>query len=261
MTEATAVFGVFTALLIASAVELALPFRRPPAPAENRQSTNAALTVATILFNLLLNVGISSLLIWSANRAVGVFNAFYAPLLVEAAITVVIFDFAFYWTHVAMHKSPLLWRFHRIHHLDDMVDASTSFRQHPGEGLFRYASIGAVAIAIGASPAAFAAFRTLSAANAILEHADIKAPMAFARVMSWITSWPHFHKIHHSDDPAETDSNYGNLLTIWDRIFSTLTPVERATSVSYGLGHGKASDAFFGLIISPFRKNSGASIS
>ncbi|HNS87065.1 MAG TPA: sterol desaturase family protein [Parvularculaceae bacterium] len=256
MSELVPVVGIFSALVFASLVEGALPFRRAFAAPAGRRRANLILTIATIALNLLLNAGVASFLLSAANRGVGLFNNIAAPPYLETASTVIFLDLAFYISHVAMHKSPLLWRFHRIHHLDGMVDASTSFRQHPGEGLLRCVFIGGAAALIGASPAAFAVYRVLSAANAILEHANVTAPMPLARAMAWITSWPHYHKIHHSAAAPETDSNYGNLFTIWDRLFATHTPVERAPFVAYGLAAERQRESAVGLLIDPFRKRS-----
>ena len=89
--------------------------------------------------------------------------------------------------------------------------------------------------AIGPSPAAFVVYRAASAVNALLEHANLRAPLWLDRLLSLVTTWPHMHKVHHSRSPELTDTNYGNLLSIWDRLFGTYTPSHLGTQIVYGL--------------------------
>jgi sterol desaturase/sphingolipid hydroxylase (fatty acid hydroxylase superfamily) len=134
-----------------------------------------------------------------------------------------------------MHKVPSLWNYHLVHHSDPVVDVTTTIRQHPGEGVIRYAFMGAFAIALGASPEAFAVYRTWSAINGLLEHANVRVPVWLDRIIALVSTWPHMHKIHHSRVREETDTNYGNLFSFWDRIFSTFTPSSRGADIQYGL--------------------------
>jgi sterol desaturase/sphingolipid hydroxylase (fatty acid hydroxylase superfamily) len=154
-----------------------------------------------------------------------------------------------------MHRVPLLWRYHRVHHSDPMVDVTTTIRQHPGESVIRYVSLVAASLALGASPAAFAVYRGWSVLNGLLEHANIRVPPRFDRFMSLVTTWPNMHKIHHSRRPHETDTNYGNIFSIWDRVFLTFTPSHRGTSISYGLDefNDARSQTISGLLAMPFR--------
>jgi sterol desaturase/sphingolipid hydroxylase (fatty acid hydroxylase superfamily) len=165
-------------------------------------------------------------------------------------------DFAFYAVHVAMHRVPVLWRFHRVHHADPAVDVTTTIRQHPGEGLVRYAAMAACAIPLGVAPAAFAVYRAASALNGLLEHANVRAPAWLDRALALVTTWPHMHKVHHSRRVAETDTNYGNLLSLWDRAFGTYTASSRGTGIAYGLDgfDDPASQSTLGLLALPFRR-------
>lgn len=239
-------------MIFLSALEILVPFKDRRAGRNGRLRTNLTLTAITFGLNAVMNAVIVSVLAAGYTANFGLFSQ--ADFLGVSIAIMIALDFVFYVTHVAMHKSSALWRFHRVHHADTMVDATTAFRQHPVEGVFRYGAIGAAAALLGASPAVFAVYRLLSAVNAILEHANIAAPLWLDRLMSIVTSWPHFHKIHHSRDPQETDSNYGNLLSVWDRIFRTFTSVERARGVSYGLGSGEAlvADSVIGNLGGPF---------
>jgi sterol desaturase/sphingolipid hydroxylase (fatty acid hydroxylase superfamily) len=155
---------------------------------------------------------------------------------------------------VAMHRFPLLWRAHRVHHSDPALDVTTTVRQHPAESLFRYLVIAAVALPLGASPAAFAIYRLASAINAMLEHANFRLPPWLDAALSWVTSWPNAHKVHHSRRVEETNSNYGNLFMLWDRVFSTFKPAAHAAQIPFGLEGLDAAEqqTTRGLLAMPF---------
>ena len=132
-------------------------------------------------------------------------NTLGLPGAIQIIGGVLILDFSFgYAAHRLLHVFPVLWRFHRVHHSDEFVDATTAYRTHPVE-------------------------------RDGVEHANIRlwAPLDHAASLVWVT--PSVHKIHHSRARAQTNSNYGNLLTIYDRVFGTFTPSDRAPSVVYGL--------------------------
>ena len=229
MNDAAIPLALMAAL---SAAEALFPFRRE-AGCQGRIKVNFVLTVVTFSVNLILNAAILSIL--SVGRSAHFGLLLYVNSGLALAATIILLDLAAYGAHAAMHRSPNLWRFHRVHHTDTMVDVTTAFRQHPIEGLFRYGVLGSAGLLLGPDPAAFALYRLLSAVNAVFEHANINAPFWLARAMSTVTTWPYFHKIHHSRYPIETDTNYGNLLSIWDRVFGTITCVSRARFIVYGL--------------------------
>lgn len=122
-----------------------------------------------------------------------------------------------------------------MHHIDASVDATTAFRQHPIEGLVRFSFIAVTAWSLGAPPVAVAVYRLLGSLNAVVEHANVRVPSWFDRLLVWIWVTPHMHKIHHSRERTETDSNYANLFSFFDRLFRTYTPSSRGTSVKYGI--------------------------
>jgi sterol desaturase/sphingolipid hydroxylase (fatty acid hydroxylase superfamily) len=142
-----------------------------------------------------------------------------------------------------------------VHHCDPVVDVTTTIRQHPGEGIIRYAFMAVFAIGIGAGPAAFAVYRAWSAINGLLEHANIRVPAWLDELLSLVTTWPGVHKVHHSRLPEETDSNYGNIFSFWDRLFRTFTPASRGADVQHGIeGFDDApTQTIRGLLWLPFR--------
>ncbi len=251
-----ATIGVIVAAMLAvSLIETAIPLHARDTRNKNHLGPNLTLTLITFATNAVLNVALVITVVWLQSNRFGLLPLLALPPLAAAALAVVTLDFSFYVAHVAMHKIPAFWRFHRVHHCDPVVDVTTAIRQHPGEGLIRYAFIGAFAVALGPSPGAFAVYRAWSALNALLEHANLRAPLWLDRALSLVTTWPHMHKIHHSRISAETDTNYGNIFSWFDRLFSTFTPSSRGVNVVYGLDgfDDPATQTTAGLLAVPFR--------
>ena len=216
---------------------------------------NLALTFVTFATNLVWNAAVFGLVLWLETNDLGLLRWLAIPPLPAAILAVAALDFAFYAAHVSWHKIPALWRFHAVHHSDPALDVTTTIRQHPVEGVLRYAAIAAMALAIGPSPVAFAIYRGSSAINALLEHANLAAPRWLDRALSLVTTWPMLHKVHHSRLPEQTDTNYGNLFSFWDRLFGTYTPSERGRRIHYGLdGHDRPElQTTAALLAQPFR--------
>src|SRR5215467_7564152 len=135
-------------------------------------------------------------------------------------------DFLAYAAHLLLHKLALGWRFHRVHHSEPEVDVTTAFRQHPGETLWRslWQCIGMVFL--GLPFWVLPLYLSLSSLNALLEHANIKVDERFDRFLRLLVVTPNMHKIHHSRITRETDSNYSNVLSVWDRLFGTYKGLE-----------------------------------
>jgi sterol desaturase/sphingolipid hydroxylase (fatty acid hydroxylase superfamily) len=236
-------------------VESAIPLHARGRAGRAHVAPNLALTLITFATNAVMSAALVLALVWLQERDLGLLNAFVLPPLAATAAVLVALDLAFYVCHVAMHKWPGLWRFHAVHHSDPELDVTTTIRQHPGEGLIRYAFIAAFALPLGASPAAFAAYRIAVALVGLLEHANLRVPMALDRALVLVTTWPYMHKLHHSRAREQTDSNYGNLFSFWDRLFGTYTPSHLGVGVRYGLDglDDPATQSTLGLLGLPFR--------
>lgn len=208
---------------------------RPRPDDRRRIALNVGLTLTAFALNLLLfGTGLFAVN-WLNQQGFGLAQRLSLPLVVSVAASIVLLDFATWTLHWAMHKTPTLWRMHRLHHGDTFLDVTTTLRQHPGETLARTAVTLGVGALLGAPVAAIAIYRTLSVLNGVFEHANLRLPRALDRLLArvWIT--PDLHKMHHSNIPAETDSNYGNLLSLFDRQFGTYTCGSGTGSVVYGL--------------------------
>jgi len=223
---------------------------------------NLALALLTFATNLLWNAGVIALIVWLEARGLGLLRWLALPPLPAAVLAVLALDFSFYAAHVSWHAFPCLWRFHAVHHCDPALDVTTTIRQHPVEGVLRYAAIALMVLVTGPSLGAFAVYRTASAVNALFEHANIAAPRWLDRALSLVTTWPHLHKVHHSRIAAQTDTNYGNLFSWWDRLFGTFTPSHRGVDIRYGLDDFDRPEiqTTTGLLALPFRMRGGQPI-
>ncbi|HKG59332.1 MAG TPA: sterol desaturase family protein, partial [Pyrinomonadaceae bacterium] len=153
-----------------------------------------------------------------------------------------------------LHKSWLGWQFHRVHHSEKSVDVTTAFRQHPGETVWRLLwQLAAIAV-FGIPLWIVVIYLSLSALNAQLEHANIRLNGTLDRFLRLLFVTPHMHKVHHSRDQKETDSNYSNIFSLWDKIFGTYTSATDFRQLSYGLDgfDGKERQTLGGLLKMPF---------
>ena len=253
LTSVAIILSVMAAVAI---LEVAVPLFARPTTLTGRRRANLAMTIQVLLFAYLLTstVAVAALLLPLASP--GLMAAAGLPAAPRFLLGIVALDFAYgYVAHWAMHVSPALWKYHRVHHSDEFVDVTTSYRTHPVEVAWRHGFLFATVWVLGVPVAAVLVFRVLSAVNGIFEHANIRVVPALDSVLSRVWVTPNMHKIHHSRAQAETDSNYGNLLTLHDRGFGTFVPTERACSVVYGLDDVDAAEirSFGALLAMPWR--------
>lgn len=215
----TAFFGILAAMMV---WELAAPRRRLELPRVIRWSNNLALVVVdTAILRLafpVLAVGLAGL---AEAKGWGLFNVLDLPLWVEVIAAVLILDLAIYLQHILFHAVPGLWRLHRMHHADLDFDATTGLRFHPVEILLSMAIKLAVVGAIGAPPVAVLAFEVILNATSLFNHGNVRLPPAVDRVLRLVLVTPDMHRVHHSSDPRETNSNFGFSVPWWDRLLGT----------------------------------------
>ncbi len=126
-----------------------------------------------------------------------------------------------YASHLVHHKVPLLWRLHAVHHADPDPDVTSQLRHHPLEAVVGAAAFGLLVLVLGLSPGEVGLFLVIGWTVQCLAHANLALPRWLARPMAWVVVTPEFHAVHHHRDLPWTDSNYGGVLTLWDRIFGT----------------------------------------
>ena len=248
---------IASVMAFAALLETAVPFFAAREWTRGRRAANLGLTAVVFLLNWLLASLAAIAALGLSIRSAGLFGGVPLPSVIQIVVGVVVLDFSTgYLAHRIMHMWPAMWRFHRVHHSDDFVDVTTTYRTHPVETVWRFLFAIVPVWLLGVPAAAVVIQRLLQASNGVLEHSNIRlwAPIDHVLSLVWVT--PNVHKIHHSRQFAETNSNYGNILTIYDRVLGTYTPAERAYSVIYGLDDADPirSTSFSGLLSMPFRK-------
>lgn len=214
-----AYFGAFALICLC---ELLVCRRSLAAPMHARWLVNIALAVINtlVLRGLFSMLGVAVAVV-VRQQGMGLFNYGYTPPALAIAVSILGMDLAFFGWHWLAHQVPLFWRFHRIHHSDIDVDLTTDLRHHPVEAFLSTAVLILATAILGAPPFGVFLFVLLQSIVSLWEHANIRIPAVVDRVVRWVLVTPDMHRIHHSADKAETDSNYTMLFSFWDRLFGT----------------------------------------
>ncbi|WP_179344032.1 sterol desaturase family protein [Winogradskyella ursingii] len=192
------------------------------------------------LTTILVNFGLAFLLLgtsdWVKENDFGIINWLPTmPLWLYALIGVLLLDFfGAYLAHYVEHKVKPLWMVHLVHHTDHNVDTTTGNRHHPLESVVRFTFTMLGVLIVGTPIALVFLYQSLSVIFTQLTHANIKLPKAVDKAISYVLVSPDMHKIHHHYRLPYTDSNYGNIFSIWDRMFGTYMYMEREDLV-YGV--------------------------
>jgi sterol desaturase/sphingolipid hydroxylase (fatty acid hydroxylase superfamily) len=226
----------FAAIGVAEAVWPWRAIARAP-----RWQTNIGLSVfntALLRLSYFVVPALSVLAAWWAERNEwGLLPAIGIDGIAAAIIAFVALDLTVYAQHVAFHHVPVLWRLHRVHHADTEIDVTTGLRFHPAEIIISQAWKIAVVLALGAPVIAVFLFEVVLNAMSMFSHANLRLPSLFERGLRAMVVTPDMHRIHHSTEAREANSNFGFNLSLWDRLFGTYrdTPALPATTMPIGL--------------------------
>lgn len=172
------------------------------------------------------------------------------PFWVRLASDLLLLEFFIYWWHRANHEVPFLWRFHRVHHYDHFLDVTSALRFHPGELFFSAAARGAYVLAFDISAPAILVFDSLVVISAGFHHSNVSLRERTDHRLRRLVVTPIHHRIHHIPKQHYTDSNYGTLLTVFDRLFGSFRQAE--TEGRYGVEEAR-DKPFRELMTDPFR--------
>jgi len=264
-------FGSFALiLLIMIVLEALLPRRKRRHSRIVRWATNLGLMASSFLGVSLLMLGLNFLLVpisaliaafYAEQNNLGLFNWLDWPVWVEWIIAFIILDFVIWAQHWVTHKVPLLWRLHRVHHSDHDLDASSAVRFHPLEIIFSIFVKAAAVIIIGAPAVLVVVFEAAVNGTAIFNHANFKLPLWLDAIIRRVLVTPDMHRIHHSIDLKESNTNYGFALTVWDRLFGTYTeqPKDGHEGMIIGLAHEQQEgpEKLWWVLTFPFKPNHG----
>ena len=197
---------------------------------------NLFFTATTLIVNFFFAFLIVGAGDYAYHHHTGLLYIWPLPLWIFMLSGLMILDFVGAWLiHWIEHKIKWMWKFHIIHHTDTWVDTTTALRHHPVESIFR-ALFTLLAVIISGAPVWLLLFyQFLSALFSQFNHANISLPRWLDSLMSWIIVSPDMHKVHHHYTQPLTDTNYGNIFSIWDRLFGTYVYVKDPKELHYGI--------------------------
>ena len=260
MLRAAIFLGVF--ILLALAEGLA-PFRAEQGSRLRRWPGNLGLFITGIVASrVVLPAGAVGFAVLMERSAIGLFNQGWLPDWLSALLAIILLDLVIYGQHVVFHKLPFLWRLHRVHHADTEMDVTTGVRFHPVEIILSIGiKLGAIAL-LGAPPLAVFLFEVILNAGAMFTHANLRLPEKMERGLRLLFVTPGMHRVHHSAERIDTDSNYGFNLSVWDRIFSTYRPEplpgDEAVVLGLEILRERGEQRLDKLLTQPFRSPDGA---
>jgi sterol desaturase/sphingolipid hydroxylase (fatty acid hydroxylase superfamily) len=248
--------GVFAVIGL---LEVVAPRRALTASKALRWTSNLGLVALnTLLLRLVFPLAAAGIAAFGVANGWGLLNHFNVPFWIAVPVAVVAMDLVIWLQHVMVHAVPALWRLHRVHHADLDYDVTTGARFHPIEialsMLIKFATI----TVLGPPVLAVVIFEVLLNATAMFNHGNIRIPAGIDRVLRWFVVTPDMHRVHHSVEDDETNSNFGFNLPWWDRLFGTYRAQPRAGHAAMTIGiHGHTDPhevaRLDGILMLPFR--------
>lgn len=249
-------FGVFALVAL---WELASPRRVLKLSRKQRWTANLGIVLLnTVIVRLLFPAAAVGMAALSVEKGWGLLNNFDVPFWLAVPLAVVAMDFVIWLQHVMVHAVPALWRLHRVHHADLDYDLTTGARFHPIEIVLSMGIKFATIALLGAPVLAVVIFEVLLSACAMFNHGNIHLPSELDRVLRWFLVTPDMHRVHHSVEDDESNSNFGFNLTWWDRLFGTYREQSRAGQLGMTIGiHGHTDPhevaRLPGMLVLPFK--------
>jgi sterol desaturase/sphingolipid hydroxylase (fatty acid hydroxylase superfamily) len=249
--------GVFAVLAL---WEVAAPRRNQAIGRAWRWPNNLGVVIVdSLVLRIIFPAAAVGMAIFAEERGWGLLNVVAFPAWAEILIAFLVLDLAIYLQHVLFHAVPALWRLHRMHHADLEFDVTTGVRFHPVEILLSMLIKFAVVAALGAPPLAVLLFEIVLNATSMFSHGNIRIPSSIDRWLRWIVVTPDMHRVHHSIERKETDSNFGFNLPWWDRLFGTYRQAPQAGHEGMTIGISQFRDPrelrLDRMLVQPLRKD------
>lgn len=248
--------GVFTVIGL---WEVASPRRALTVSKALRWTSNLGIVVLnTLLLRLIFPLAATGVAAFCVAHGWGLMNHFQLPFALAVPLAVIALDFVIWLQHVMVHAVPALWRLHRVHHADPDYDVTTGARFHPIEIVLSMLIKFATIVVLGPPVVAVVIFEVLLNATAMFNHGNLRLPPTLDRVLRWFIVTPDMHRVHHSIEDDEANSNFGFNLPWWDRLFGTYRDQPRAghTDMIIGIhGHRDPREVarLSGMLWLPFR--------
>jgi sterol desaturase/sphingolipid hydroxylase (fatty acid hydroxylase superfamily) len=212
-------FGVFGLMAL---WELLAPRRPLTVSKMMRWTNNLGLALLnTLILRLVFPAAAIGVALFATNNGWGLFNYFRISYPLAIVLSVIALDLVIYFQHVLMHAVPTLWRLHRVHHADLDYDVTTGSRFHPLEIVLSMLIKFCAILVLGAPAVGVVIFEVVLNALAMFNHGNVRLPQGFDRVLRLLVVTPDMHRVHHSIEDNEANSNFGFNLSLWDRLFGT----------------------------------------
>jgi sterol desaturase/sphingolipid hydroxylase (fatty acid hydroxylase superfamily) len=230
--------AAFAAVLAVMALWEVVAPRRPRTLARRqRWPANLGIVVLnTLIVRLIFPAAALGVALTAQTQGWGLLHRYDVPAWAAVVAGVVVLDLAIYLQHVMFHAVPALWRLHRMHHADLDIDVTTGARFHPLEIVLSMLIKFAVIAALGVPPAAVVLFEVLLNATSMFNHGNVRVASMLEPALRWLVVTPDMHRVHHSVERDETDSNFGFNLSLWDRLFGTYRAQPRAGHQAMTIG-------------------------
>ncbi len=219
------------------------------AAAIRRLGRNLGLFLLTSLTSLLIVVPVTS---FGVGHAVGLRPEFWQGGL-GLVLDVLVLDCWIYWWHRANHEIPFLWRFHRVHHLDEVLDSSSALRFHFGEVALSAIARLPIVVMFSVPLANVAIFEGLILCSAIFHHSTLYLPKGFEAILARVVVTPSIHWVHHHRERHDTNSNYGTIFSFWDPVFRSRSATRRWRQMPIGIEGDGPDQRLPALLSAPFR--------
>jgi len=196
---------------------------------------NLFFTFTTIIVNFVFAFILIAVSNYVDTNQIGIIHLFPMPLILFTLLGVMLLDFLGAWlAHWVEHHVTWMWQFHLIHHTDMDLDASSANRHHPGESVIRFLFTLVAVVVVGAPVWMVLLYQALSVTLSQFNHSNVTMPKWLDAALSWLIVTPDMHRVHHHYRQPYSDTNYGNIFSIWDKIFRTYQKVDNRKLV-YGL--------------------------
>ena len=252
--------GFFLGIFVVMAGWEAFAPRRPlVVPKGRRWASNLGLVALdTLVVRLLFPTAAVGVALFAEARGWGMLNYYRLPSPLAIVLAVIVMDLVIYLQHVMVHAVPLLWRIHRVHHADLDYDVTTGARFHPIEIVLSMLIKFATILLLGPPVVAVVIFEVLLNGMAMFNHANVGLPPRLDRLLRWFIVTPDMHRVHHSVEDDEANSNFGFSLSWWDRLFGTYREQPRAGHRGMTIGIHRYRDPAVvdrlpGMLLLPFR--------
>lgn len=196
---------------------------------------NLFFTLTTIIVNFAMAFLLLQSADWVVAHNFGVMQMIDVPIWLSILIGLMVMDFVGAWLiHYIEHHVTWMWKFHLIHHTDQHVDTFSANRHHPGESVFRFAFTILAVFVAGAPVWMVFIYQSVSLVMSQFNHSNISFPLWLDKILCLVIATPHMHRVHHHYRMPYSDTNYGNIFSIWDRIFQTFVRVDNR-KLTYGM--------------------------